>query len=116
MSSNLARRRTAILAAALLAPALVACSAGGGASDADRDTTVTLLTHDSWAVPDELVAAFEEESGYTLEVLRSGDAGQLTNKLVLTADDPLGDAVYGIDNTFASRAVEAGVLDEHTPA
>jgi thiamine transport system substrate-binding protein len=77
---------------------------------------VTLVTHDSWAVPDELVERFEQESGYRLEVLRSGDTGQLTNKLVLTADDPIGDAVYGIDNTFATRAVEAGVLVDHTPA
>ena len=109
------RRRTALLAGVLL-PALAACSAtGGGDPSEDADTTVTLVTHDSWAVPEELVADFEEQSGYTLEVLRSGDAGQLTNKLVLTRDDPLGDAVYGIDNTFASRAVDAGVLDEHTP-
>jgi thiamine transport system substrate-binding protein len=106
-----------LLVAAALTPVLTACSLGGGTStDEDDRTTVTLVTHDSWAVPDELVAAFEDESGYTLEVVRSGDAGQLTNKLVLTAEDPLGDAVYGIDNTFASRAVEAGVLAEHTPA
>ena len=39
-----------------------------------------------------------------------GDAGQLTNKLVLTKDSPLADGVYGIDNTFASRAVDEGVL------
>ena len=106
-----------LLVAAALTPIVAACSLGGGTattSEEDR-STVRLVTHDSWAVSDELVAAFEEESGYTLEVVRSGDAGQLTNKLVLTADDPLGDAVYGIDNTFASRAVEAGVLAEHTP-
>ena len=39
-----------------------------------------------------------------------GDAGELTNKLVLTKDSPLADGVYGIDNTFASRAVDEGVL------
>ena len=34
----------------------------------------------------------------------------LTNKLVLTKDDPTGDAAFGIDNTFASRAIDEGVL------
>jgi thiamine transport system substrate-binding protein len=100
----------------LLAPAVAACSAGGGGtSEEQRDTTVTLVTHDSWAAPKKVLAQFERESGYTVEVLQSGDAGQVTNKLVLTADDPIGDAVFGIDNTFASRALEAGVLAEHGP-
>ena len=118
LSNNRPSRTIALLGAALLAPALVACSATGGtASSQDGDdSTVTLVTHDSWSVPKKVVAAFEEQSGYQLEVLKSGDAGQVTNKLVLTADNPIGDAVYGIDNTFASRAVEAGVLAEHVPA
>ena len=108
--------RSTVLAAALLAPALVACSTGGGAtSDEDQGGTVTLVTHDSWSMPPKLLAEFERESGYELEVLQSGDAGQVTNKLVLTVDNPLGDAVFGIDNTFASRAMGAGVLAEHDP-
>ncbi len=45
----------------------------------------------------------------------SGDAGALTNKLVLTKDSPIADVVYGIDNTFASRAVDEGVLAELQP-
>ena len=53
---------------------------------------------------------FEKESGYDLRIQASGDAGALTNKLVLTKDDPSGDVVFGIDNTFGSRAIEEGVL------
>ena len=44
-------------------------------------------------------------------MVASGDAGELTNKLVLTKDAPLGDAFFGVDNSFASRILEAGVLD-----
>ncbi len=107
---------TRTLAAVLLAAALTGCSAGGGSSTSeDEDRTVTLVTHDSFAMPKKVLAEFERESGYTLELLRSGDAGQVTNKLVLTADNPIGDVVYGIDNTFASRALEAGVLADHEP-
>ena len=46
---------------------------------------------------------------------RNGDAGQLTNKLVLTKGSPIADMAYGIDNTFASRAVDEGVLADYTP-
>jgi thiamine transport system substrate-binding protein len=58
----------------------------------------------------ELQQQFEDESGYDLVIKASGDAGALTNKLVLTKDDPTGDAVFGIDNTFGSRAIDEGVL------
>jgi thiamine transport system substrate-binding protein len=115
--THLPRRTGATLLAGTLATALTAlaaCSTGGTADPERDDSTVTLVTHDSWSVPDEVVAEFEEQSGYTLDVQRSGDAGQVTNKLVLTKDNPLGDAVFGIDNTFASRAVEEGVLEPYT--
>ena len=57
---------------------------------------------------------FEEKTGITVKVQPQGDAGQLTNKLVLTKDSPLADGVYGIDNTFASRAVDEGVLASYS--
>jgi thiamine transport system substrate-binding protein len=104
--------------AVLATAALAACSPGATTRTTSEDATdtVTLVTHDSWSMPDEVVAAFEESSGYALDVVPSGDAGALTNKLVLTKGNPLGDAVYGIDNTFATRAVDQGVLAEHVPA
>ena len=60
-------------------------------------------------------AQFEDESGYDLEIKASGDAGALTNKLVLSKDNPSGDAVFGIDNTFGSRAIDEGVLAAYEP-
>jgi thiamine transport system substrate-binding protein len=71
---------------------------------------VTVVTHDSFAMPDEVIAAFEEESGLTLSFVAPGDAGSLVNQLILTADAPLGDVVYGVDNTFASRAGNEGIF------
>ena len=54
-----------------------------------------------------MLADFEASSGITVTLL-SQDA--LANQLILTKDNPLGDVAYGIDNTFASRAVDAGRL------
>ena len=61
---------------------------------------MVLVTHESFVMSEELQKQFEEESGYDLVVQAAGDAGALTNKLVLTKDDPIGDVVFGIDNTF----------------
>lgn len=80
-----------------------------GCSQPEGDT-VTIATHDSFVFSDELKASFEKQSGLKLTVVQLGDAGQLTNKLVLTKDDPVADAYFGIDNTFLSRAKNAGVL------
>ena len=75
--------------------------------------TVVLVTHDSFALGADLVAAFEAETGLTLEQRAPGDGGSLVNQLILTKDAPLGDVVYGIDNTFASRAIAEGVLEPY---
>ncbi|MCK0112759.1 thiamine ABC transporter substrate-binding protein [Ornithinimicrobium sp. F0845] len=77
---------------------------------------VVLVTHDSFAVPEEVLDGFTEATGYDLVVQASGDAGSLTNQLVLTRDSPIGDAVFGIDNTFATRAVGEGVLTPYSPS
>ncbi len=94
--------------------AVAAPDASSAATEASG--TVRLVTHDSFAVPDDALAAFEAESGLDVELVQPGDAGTLVNQLVLTKDAPLGDVVYGIDNTFASRAINEGVLAAYASA
>lgn len=76
--------------------------------------TLTVLTHDSFYLPEETLAAFAKATGYQVEYVQPGDGGTLLNQLILTKDAPLGDVVFGIDNTFAGRAIEAGVLAPYT--
>lgn len=85
-------------------------SQGGGSSAATESGPVVLLTHDSFSLPKKLLRQFEQETGRTLEVRGSGDAGELTTKLALTAGNPDGDVAFGVDNTFASRALEEDVF------
>ena len=91
---------------------LTACSAIGEQSEdrAAASDEVVLVTHDSFVLPRKVVRQFEKESGYDLVVRAAGDGGTLTNKLVLTKDDPTGDVAFGVDNTFASRALDEGVF------
>jgi len=97
------RRVLACLAVAAVAAA--ACSDSSG-----DDDSLTLVTHDSFAVSDDVLAAFTEETGVEVKVLPAGDAGAALNQAILTADDPLGDVIFGVDNTFLSRATEADIL------
>lgn len=88
-------------------------SSGAGSTSGG---TVTLVTHDSFNMDKSVIADFESSSGVQLKILAQGDAGAMVNKLVLTKDKPLGDVVFGIDNSFASRALDAGVLQSYSPA
>ncbi|WP_109507843.1 thiamine ABC transporter substrate-binding protein [Nocardioides speluncae] len=112
-------RALAALASLALTGSLLGCSTMGGDDDKSADesgsgsTTVKLVTHDSFALPEDLQAKFEKDSGLQLEILASGDAGAVTNKLVLTKDSPIGDVAFGVDNTFASRPVDEGVFEEY---
>lgn len=67
---------------------------------------VRLMTHDSFNVSEEVVQAFESANNARLEVLRSGDAGAALNQAILSKENPLADAFFGVDNTFLGRALE----------
>jgi thiamine transport system substrate-binding protein len=105
---------TATLAAALLL-VLTACGTSDDADDAagGGDREVTLVTHDSFAVSDAVLAAFTERTGYTVNVLRGGDAGVMVNQAILSKDDPQGDVLFGVDNTLLSRALDEGLFTSY---
>lgn len=101
----------AVATAVIAAGSLSACSRGDDTTAPAAGSTVTLVTHNSFAIDDDLAAAFEAETGFVLEVVLLGNAGAVANQIVLTADSPLGDVVFGIDNTFASRVLNSAALD-----
>jgi len=115
-------RTTAAFAAATIATlALAACTPTSGPTVPSGstpptqapETEVTVVTHDSFAVPDAVLAQFQEETGITVTFVAPGDAGALVNQLILTKDAPLGDVAYGVDNTFATRALAEGVFADY---
>lgn len=85
-------------------------TATGAGSGGEPGSTVTLVTHDSFVLPKKVLSGFAEETGYDLEQRPLGDAGSMTNQLVLAAGTPPGDVAFGVDNTFASRALEEDVF------
>lgn len=94
---------------------LAACSA---ADTSERPERLTLLAHDSFAaaVPEDTFAAFTSETGIEIVVLAAGDAGALVNQAVLTKDNPLADVLFGVDDTFLSRALDQEIFLPHEAA
>ncbi|MFI8088752.1 thiamine ABC transporter substrate binding subunit [Streptomyces sp. NPDC086080] len=107
-------KKVMVLAAGLGLVALSACGSSDGGDAGDGGSgTVTLVSHNSWAVSKDVVADFEKQSGYRLKVLEDGDAGQAVNKAVLTKDNPQGDVFFGVDNTLLSRALDNGLFQPY---
>ncbi len=97
-------------ACTLVAAALLAATGCGGD---DGPSEVVLVTHDSFAISPDVKKAFEQESGLRLRILKAGDAGEVLTRALLTAGDPEGDVLYGVDNNLLSRALLGDVLEPY---
>ena len=111
------RRLISVAIAAVVTVGLAACGSSstgssGSGTEASKGQTITLLTHDAFAVSKPVLAAFTAQTGIRVRVNKSlGDAGSALSQAILTKDNPIADAFYGIDNTFLSRALDAGIFE-----
>jgi thiamine transport system substrate-binding protein len=97
----------------LAGAASVAGPASASASDRSGNTTITLMSHDSFAASKKVMREFTRKTGVTVKVLPSGDAGAAVNQAILTKSNPLGDVFFGIDNTLLSRGLDAGIFEPY---
>ena len=77
----------------------------------DGPKVLTVMTHDSFAVSESVVANFEKQNNVDVQFLEIGDTGTAVNKAALSKDNPLADVFYGVDNTFLSRALEEDIFE-----
>jgi thiamine transport system substrate-binding protein len=99
-----------IIIAALL---LLAGCAQPGVETPAAPQTLTVMTHDSFEISEEVLAAFESEYDVQVVFLKAGDTGTAVNKAALAVGAPLADVFYGVDNTFLSRALEEGIFEAY---
>ncbi len=85
-------------------------SAADVAAEPALGTKLTLVTYNSFAVSEGILEAFEAETGIEVDVLTSGDTGSLVSQAVLTVGNPVGDVMWGIDNTFLCAGLEADIF------
>ena len=96
----------------LLILLLAACSPQATTTPQSTEPqTITIMTHDSFSVSEEVVKTFEDANHAKVVFLQSGDAGAVLNKAILTKDAPLADVLFGVDNTFLSRALESDIFE-----
>jgi thiamine transport system substrate-binding protein len=95
---------------------LAACSPQATETQPSEPQTITVMTHDSFSVSEDVVNSFEEANNANVVFLQSGDAGAVLNKAILTKDAPLADLLFGVDNTFLSRALAEDIFESYESA
>jgi len=101
------RRATGV---AIVAALLSACTAQSSTPDSSPPRTVTLITHDSFDVSKSVLRAFEAQTGIQVTLVPTGDAGQEVNRAILTAGNPEGDVLFGIDNSLLQAGLDANLF------
>ncbi len=89
-----------------------AISAGWLRSGVASDNTpeIILMAHDSFSVSKAVVAEFESRHQVRLRFLKAGDTGAMLNQAILSKNNPMADVLFGVDNTFLSRALAADMF------
>ncbi len=100
----------------MLAVFAIVISACAEDTATETPETLTLISHDSFAGVAEETGAFDPftaDTGIDVEILAAGDAGSMVNQAILTRDNPLADVLFGVDDTFLSRALQEQIFIEH---
>ena len=128
-ATNSSLRLTALAAAAALT--MAACSGSDDAASTDTaepadtapaatEQTITLVAYESFPSEgtrvNELLGEFADRTGIEVEILIAGDTGTMLSKAELTAGNPEGDVMWGIDSTFLSRAIGSEIFEPYTAA
>ena len=88
-------------------------ASGSPTSPSTIPQTLTVMTHDSFAVSESVISAFEVKNNVKVQFITSGDTGTALNKAILSKDNPIADVFYGVDNTFLSRALSEDIFEAY---
>jgi len=95
--------------------AAVALSACSTSDTTEKPTEIVLVAYDAFTPQEGIFDQFTKDTGVTVKVVTAGDTGTMVSKAILTAGKPEGDVMWGIDNTFLSRAQKAELLMSYEP-
>ena len=76
----------------------------------ENTSEIILMVHDSFNVSKAVVAEFESRHHVRLRFLKAGDTGVMLNQAILSKNNPMADVLFGVDNTFLSRALAADMF------
>lgn len=106
-----------LLAVSVLAAIAVGC--GSDSTSPGKPSAITLVAYDSFppekTTLNDALGEFTKSTGITVKIVIAGDAGTMVTKAKLTAGNPEGDVMWGVDNTLVSAVLDGKVFDKYEP-
>src|SRR3954454_5655166 len=106
------------MAVLCLAVAVGACGDDNDATSSSATeatpNSLTLVAYDSFTIEPSAFDVFTKDTGIGVKVVTAGDAGAMLSKAALTAGNPEGDVMWGVDNTLLARALDSKVFEPYT--
>lgn len=100
---------------ALLAVSLILFTSESVLATSTKELVVyTYPSFVSWGLANATIPLFEKEYGIKVKIITMS-TGKMVNRLILEKDHPYADVVIGIDNGYASKLIETGVLEQYKP-
>lgn len=69
-----------------------------------------VMTHDSFDISEAVIKEFEQDNNATVIIQKAGDVGEILVRAIFEKGNPSADLLYGIDNTYLSRAIREGIF------
>jgi thiamine transport system substrate-binding protein len=80
----------------------------------EEPRAITILTHDSFSVSEQVIEAFEKEHHAKVHFLKVENVGALSKQAIDSKRrPPVADIVFGLDNTMMGPALKAGVFEPY---
>ena len=92
---------------------LVGCGAGTSEPTPESPRELRVMAYSSFDISEAVIAAFEADNDAKVLFLDAGDTGQMVSQAILSKENPQADLLYGVDNTFLSRALEGDIFEAY---
>ncbi|MEO6126233.1 MAG: thiamine ABC transporter substrate-binding protein [Ilumatobacteraceae bacterium] len=109
------KRSLSLLAWPILVSLIVTgCGSDSASTVAAKPKSLTLVAYDSFSVDPTTFDSFTADTGIAVNIVTAGDAGTMLSKAELSAGNPEGDVMWGVDNTLLARATGSDVFEPYT--
>jgi len=107
------KSRIVLIVIVIVLALLAGCAKPTPEASPEAPRVLRVMVYDSFSVGENVIARFETANNATVQFLKAGDTGRMLNQAILSRDNPQADVLYGIDNTFLSRALNAGIFEPY---